>query len=66
MIIANPNLDFKYSHKVNLRNFLIATKELTEALGGVTLSNPEVILWLHEYLSENLAKLYGGVEHENN
>jgi len=51
---------------VNASNFSIATKEITEALGGISLSNPEVILWLHEYLSENLAKLYGGVEHENN
>lgn len=66
LIVANPELDFIFRHNVNDRYFSVSTKEITTILDGVPLSNPDVILWLHEYLSGNLANLYGGVQHENN
>lgn len=66
LIIANPELDFIFRHSVNDRHFSVTTKEITTILDGIPLSNPDVILWLHEYLSENIANLYGGVQHENN
>jgi hypothetical protein len=61
IIIANPNLDFHYTHTVNGASFSISTQEITEILGDVPLSHPEVIRWLHDYLTENLAILHGGV-----
>ncbi|MDR3565322.1 MAG: ATP-binding protein [Negativicutes bacterium] len=65
LVIANPELDFAYSHEVNGTHFSLATKELTAILGDMPLTHPDVILWLQEYLSANLANLYGGVKHEN-
>lgn len=66
LVIANPKLDLKYRHIVNGNEFQLSTFELTANLGDVPLSHPDVILWLHDYLTENLANLYGGVQHENN
>jgi hypothetical protein len=66
LIIANPELKFVYRHAVNNDHFCVATEEITAILGDVPLTQPEIIIWLHEYLSENLANLYGGVKHENN
>lgn len=66
LIVANPKLNFVYRHVVNDAFFCVATDEITAILGDVPLTHPEVIIWLHEYLSENLANLYGGVKHENN
>lgn len=66
LIVANPELKFVYRHVVNDTDFCVATDEITASLGDVPLTHPEVLIWLHEYLSENLANLYGGVKHENN
>ncbi|MGI6092095.1 MAG: ATP-binding protein [Veillonellaceae bacterium] len=65
IIIANPGLLFKYTHKVGDKTFQLSTHDITEALGDVPLSFPEVIVWLDEYLTTNLDGLYGGAEHEN-
>jgi len=66
LVIANPQLNFKYHHVVDGREFSLATAEIIEILGDMPLSNPDVILWLHDYLSDNVVNLYGGVGHENN
>lgn len=62
LIIANPELDFEYRHNFNGAVFSLATRDITEALGDVPLTHPDVISWLHEYLSDNLVNLYGGVK----
>lgn len=66
LLVANPQLDFTYSHVVNDNRFSVAAGDISAALGDVPLTHPDVIVWLHEYLSANLANLYGGVKHENN
>ena len=58
--IANPGLCFKYTHTVGDKTFALSTDEISEALGNVPLSFPEVIVWLDEYLTTNLDGLYGG------
>lgn len=65
VIIGNPELDFTYCHKVDDAAFTLASREITEILGDMPLSHPDVILWLREYLAANEANLYGGVQHEN-
>lgn len=65
IIVANPDLDFSYRHKVGEREFTLATRELKAVLAGVPVSHPEVFAWLKEYLREGLANLYGGVTDEN-
>lgn len=65
VVVANPELDFVYCHTVNGTAFSLATQEITAALGDMPLTHPTVLGWLHEYLRDNLANLYGGVRHEN-
>lgn len=65
LVIANPDLDLSYTHTVNGVVFTMSTREITEQLGDIPLTHPDVILWLHEYLSDHLANLYGGVKHED-
>lgn len=65
IVIANPSLDFNYCHAVGTQSFSLSTREIVEALGDVPLSFPDVIVWLGEYLKNNLARLYGGVTDEN-
>lgn len=65
LIIGNPDLDFSYRHQVDSAVFAVAVKDLTEALDGMPLSHPDVIVWIQGYLQDNLANLYGGVQDEN-
>ena len=66
IIVANPEIDFIYQHTVVQAVFSITTKEIIEILGDISLTHPEVLLWLHEYLTFHVMNLYGGASDENN
>lgn len=65
ILIANPDLDFCYSHSVDEHSFRMFTREIVEILGDVPLTHPDVLDWLHEYVKGNISNLYGGAENEN-
>mgnify|MGYP003790211425 CR=1 FL=1 len=65
IIIANPHLDFAYCHTVNGNSLTLATKEITDILGEISLTHPDVLVWFDQYLTDQLINLYGGVKHEN-
>ncbi len=58
IVIANPELDFTYCHRVDQASFSLGTGELVEILGDISLTQPDVLLWLDEYLTENIGNLY--------
>ena len=58
LITAHETVDFLYIHKVSEREFRLDTREIKEILGGVSLAEHEVMVWLLEYLKENEASLY--------
>ena len=53
LMIMNENTDFLYVHRVNGDEFRLDTREIKEILGGVSLSEHEVMAWLLGYLKEN-------------
>lgn len=65
IIVANPNLDFRFSHVYNDTEFSLKTNEITSILGDISLTHPDVLDWLDGYLRSNIANLYGGVPYEN-
>jgi len=58
VILARPDLELTYRHRVGEREFAFSSAELREQLGDVPLNLAPVIQWVREYLSENLAALY--------
>lgn len=58
LITSYEDIDFVYIHKVNQSKFKLDTREIKEVLGGVRLTEPEVVLWLSEFLKENETELY--------
>lgn len=58
VLVGNQGFNFSYYHRVNGRKFLLSSVEISESLGGIELSHPEVLNWLQEYLTENMASLY--------
>ncbi|SMC83485.1 ATP-binding protein [Sporomusa malonica] len=66
ILVANSELHFLYHHTVNDKFFSVSSQELAITLDGIPLTQPDVLVWLHEYLSDNIANLYGGAKDENN
>lgn len=58
LIIANENTDFIYTHRVAENEFRLDTREIKRILGGVSPGEPEVMVWLSEYLKEKEQGLY--------
>ncbi len=53
LVQGAPTIDFDYRHILpDGRTVSLITKELREVLGDVELDNPEVLLWIREYLEE--------------
>jgi len=47
-----------YEHEVDDRKFQISTAQLKEILGEVDINDNNVILWIKEYVNENIKELY--------
>lgn len=62
ILVGNPGFNFFYCHIVNLKQFSLSSEEIAESLGGIELCHPEVLSWLHEYLTDNISNLYKGVD----
>lgn len=56
LIQADENIDYQFEYKTDDFDFKIDTKEMKEILGDVRINEPEVILWLKDYLKEGLSQ----------
>lgn len=61
LVTMNTAIDFIYRFKNNEKEFVLSTRQLKEILGGVPLSEPEVTVWLKDYLKEQTQIIRGGV-----
>lgn len=57
LIRLNPQLDFMYRHQTDTQNFETDTRAFREILGDVPLNEPDIMLWIDGYLTENITAL---------
>lgn len=58
LIKCNPNLDFVFRRTVNDSQFVLDTREIKTILGeDVPLNNPDVSIWINDFLKENSEKI---------
>ena len=58
LIQGAPELELTYTHQVGERAFRLDTRQIRAELGeDVSPAEPEVILWLRDYLQEQEASL---------
>ena len=58
LIQGAPELELTYTHRVGERTFRLDTGDIRNELGeGISLAEPEVVLWLRDYLQEQEALL---------
>lgn len=58
---CNEHVNFVYRHVSDGEEFCFDTCEIKEALGGVPLSEPDVVIWMQEYIREGIQSINGGV-----
>ncbi|MDO6355330.1 sensor histidine kinase [Caloramator sp. CAR-1] len=58
--LLNPKIDFVYTHNINGKLFSIDTREVKKILGFDDLNHPEVLMWIKEYIKDNLKEIGGG------
>ena len=57
LIQCSPDIDFVFTLTGPGGRFCADTREMRDILGGVSLAEPEVALWLREYLAENIREI---------
>ena len=57
-LLSQREIDLRYRHCIDDREFAFDTAEMREALQGVPLSHPAVREWLDAFLAEGFAELY--------
>jgi len=66
ILVANPNIKFDYRHRFNQQSFDFHSQDIKEILGDIPLTQPEVLIWLKQFLSNHYDELQGGSSYENN
>ncbi|WP_427338959.1 ATP-binding protein [Caloranaerobacter sp. DY30410] len=58
LINANENIEIVYRHSYNGNYFVFDTKEVKKILGDVPINEANIILWIKDYINENIKNLY--------
>lgn len=56
-ILSKDEADILYIHKINCKQFIFDSKEVRKILGDISLATPEVMLWINDYVNENISAL---------
>ena len=59
LIQGSPNIDFVFTHRTPQGEYTLDTGEIRQIMGDIPLSEPEVIVWLTDYLHENESNIEG-------
>ena len=54
LISGSPEIRFVYTHKKNDKEFIFDTDEINKQLGDVSISTPEILNWICEYIKEGI------------
>lgn len=56
LIQADENIDYIFEYKTDDIHFIMNTKDMKDILGDVKITEPEVIIWLKDYMKEGLSQ----------
>jgi len=57
LVGANPEMDFIYKHTTPAGEYVFDTKEVKEVLEGVSVSDPNILIYLKEMINENISTI---------
>ncbi|MBZ4663901.1 MAG: ATP-binding protein [Caloramator sp.] len=59
-VLLNPSIDLVYEHIYNDKKFVLDSREIKKILGSDEINTPEVLLWIKDFIKENLKEISGG------
>ena len=59
---ANPGVEFVYTLTRGSGSFVFDTREIKELLGDVGIDAPEVVVFIEDYINENVKNIIGEIE----
>lgn len=62
IINSNEKIDLMYTHKIENEKFTLSTKEIKKTLGELPITNLDVLIWLRDYIKENLNEMYSKLQ----
>ncbi len=60
LIQCHENCDFVFNYKLDENEFVLDTRQLKEILGDVPLTSAEIVLWIRDFISDNMRIINGG------
>lgn len=57
LISMNPTINFCYRYEVDGKAFLFDTREAKQLLEGVPIDSPDVVAFLHDYLTDQIHQI---------
>ena len=58
-LLLNQGVELVYLHMVNDKSFIFDSREIKNIVGD-QLNTPDILMWLKEYISENIENIGGG------
>jgi hypothetical protein len=58
IINSSDKIDLMYTHKINDEKFTLSTRDIKKSLGDLPITNLDVLIWLRDYIKENLSEMY--------
>ncbi len=58
IINSNANVDLLYTHQIDDEKFTLCTRDIKKTLGELPITNLDVLIWLREYIKENLEEMH--------
>lgn len=62
IINSSDKIDLIYTHEINDEKFTLSTREIKKSLGELPITNLDVLIWLRDYIKENLYEMYEKVK----
>jgi anti-sigma regulatory factor (Ser/Thr protein kinase) len=57
VIQANENISLRFEYAIDDQKFIFDTDEVRQQLDGVSLLEPDILLWIHDYVNNGVTSL---------
>lgn len=58
IINSDERIDLMYTHEIDDEKFTLSTRDIKKTLGELPITNLDVLIWLRDYIKENLHEMY--------
>jgi anti-sigma regulatory factor (Ser/Thr protein kinase) len=57
VIQANENIHLRFEYALDKKEFVFDTEDIKKQLEGVSLLEPDILLWIHDYINSGITSL---------